>query len=201
MVRLKTAAIVTLSSFLISVSPAFAVDSSPSGKIPALKEKVENRIEKAKTVVANKVVNIKEKIASREAEVKARLAKFRDKKKAEIAGRLNKNLNDINQKRTEEMLKHLDKMSVILDKLQTRVGPTEEITTSRSMIASASSAVNEQAQKDYTVTVTTEAKIRADVEKVRVQLQQDLKAVRKQVIDAKQSVANAIRKAKSNGTK
>lgn len=185
----KTAAAFLLSAVLFT-SPVLALESTPSGKIPVLKPKVENRVD-----------NIKAKIATREAALKEKLATFKDKKKAEVTERVSTNLNMINKNRTDQMLKHLGNMTVILDKLETRAGKSAAITASRVNIASASSAVRAQAQKDYTITVTSESKVKADAQKVRLQLQADLQGLRKQVIDAKQSVANAIRESKSNGSK
>lgn len=141
--------------------------------------------------------NLKEKIATREAALKAKLQAFKDQKKAEITERISNNLNRINAKRTEQMLKHLDKMSALLDKLETRVAAKSAIADARASIASAKAAVKTQAGKDYTLTVTSERKAREDAQAVRDRLHQDLQAVRKQVVDAKQSVANAIRVAKS----
>ncbi|MBU1031836.1 hypothetical protein KKE03_02875, partial [Patescibacteria group bacterium] len=75
------------------------------------------------------------------------------------------------------------------------------ISESRTLIASASASVQAQAQNDYTVAVTSESRVRADIQKIRLQLHEDLLVARKQVIDAKQSVANAIREGKANGTR
>lgn len=150
----------------------------------------------------------KEGVASKAAALKTRFDAFKDKRKAQIAERVNTNLNRINQNQTDQMKKHLEKMSALLDKLEARVNsgspdvknPTlakTAIADARAKIAAATTAVDSQSQKDYTITVTTESKIRADVQAMRDQLKNDLQAVRKQVIDAKQSVSNAVRVAKS----
>lgn len=202
---LKAAVIFFLSTVLF-ISPALASEQKPiirtgsETKVVQITNKIGTREAVISKKIETRIEDIRTRIASREAELKTRLNKFKDKKKAEIAERINKNLNNINQNRTDEMSKHLDIMSGILDRLEARAGKTTEITESRAMIASASSAVKGQAQKDYTVTVTTEKNIKTDLGKIMTQLQQDLRVVRKQVIDAKQSVAYAIRKAKPNGT-
>ncbi len=148
------------------------------------------------------------KIASHEAEIKLKIQAFKDKQKAEIAARVNTNLNKINQNQTDQMLKHLDKMSQLLDKLTDRVNSNspdikdstaanQAIADARAAIDTARTAVQAQAQKDYTIAVTTETKIRLDAKAKRDQLHTDIKAVRKLVIDAKQAVSNAVRVAKS----
>lgn len=165
-------------------------------------------MEAKKDRVESRVTAMREKMATREAALKAKLDAFKDRRKAEIADRVNTNLNKINQKHTEQMTKHLDKMSALLTKLENRVNkgtadikdPTaanSAIAAAKSAIASASAAVSAQAEKDYTLQVTAESKVKAEAQVKRDQLHADLQAVRKLVVDAKQSVSNAIRVAKS----
>lgn len=176
---------------------------------PVWAQNSESDIVKGKReVVAQKVDTLKERKATREAALKVRLDTFRDQRKATAAARISENLNKINDKQTAQMLKHLDKMASILNRLEGRVNRSTPdikdsalagtaIADAEAAIASASSAVKAQAGKDYTVTVTSEGKLRIDIKKVRDMLHSDLKAVREAVIKAKQAVANAIRVAKS----
>lgn len=211
------AILICIAAITILIKPILATDaSSPATtrreaikeKIDARKVVVQQKIETRKENIENKITAMREKIASHEAAFKARLAAFKDKRKARIAERVNTNLNKINQNYTERMKKHLETMSAILDKLEARVNsnspdikdPTvakAAIAEARAKIAAATTAVDAQAQKDYTITVTTESKIRADAQKMRDLLKTDIQDLRKQLIDAKQSVANAIRIAKS----
>lgn len=177
-------------------------------RIEERKQKVEGRMEAKKEGVETRIEERKAKMATREAVLKERLEKFRDKKKAEVTERVSSNLNRINQKMTGQMLKHLERMSSILSKLETRVNSgspdVKDVSSAKEAIAEAKTAIEEakalvsaQAEKDYTVTVTTEGKVRTDVKKARDILHTDLKAAREAVIKAKQAVANAIRVAKS----
>lgn len=161
-----------------------------------------------KPFIQEKIEDLKEKMASKTAVLKAKLAAFKDKRKAEIAERINTALNRINQIQTTQMQNHLNRMSLILNKLEARVNegkpdikdPTAAktaITSARSVIATASAAVSAQAQKDYTIQVTSETKVKIDTKLQRDKLHADLLSVRKSVIDAKQAVANAIRIAKA----
>jgi len=147
-------------------------------------------------------------IASKAAVLKLKLQSFKDTKKAQTAERVNTNLNNINQNQTAQMQKYLDAMSTILDKLEARINnPTPDIknpaaaktaiASARATIATVSAAVSAQAQKDYTIQVTSEGRIGIDAKTQRDKLHTDILAIRKAVIDAKQSVANAIRVAKS----
>lgn len=193
-----------LSLLAVSAYPVLAVDSTGS----AVKPPARNQIEARKENIVDKTAAMREKLASKAAALRLKLQTFKDKKKAEIADRVNINLNNINQKQTSQMQKHLDKMSAILDKLEARVengkpdvkdpaAARVAIASARAVISSASAAVSTQAQKDYTITVTSEGRIGLDAKVQRDKLHTDLLAVRKMVVDAKQSVANAIRVAKS----
>lgn len=199
------ALLIFIAGTVLLINPVFAQDATSSTKrIEKVKERVETRKEKVET----RITATKEKMASREAALKEKLQAFRDKKKAEIAQRVNTNLNKINQNQTDQMQKHLDKMSALLDKLEARVNKASPDiknpslakganADARAAIASASSAVSAQAEKDYSLEVTTESRVKGEAQAKRDQLHKDLQAVRKQVIDAKQAVANAIRVAKS----
>lgn len=198
--RILTAALAFALIFMFSY-PVLAQEatSTTAGK---------DRIEQRRQSVEEKMEERKVKMATREAALKVKLEKFRDQKKAEIADRINTNLNKINQKQTGQMLKHLDRISAILGKLEERVNKgtpdikdttaaKEAIVSAKEAIATATASVKAQAEKDYTITVSSESTVRRDAQKMREQLHTDLKAVRVQVVDAKQAVANAIRVAKS----
>lgn len=194
-----SAILVLVCILLIAACPALAVDASAGAA--TRKDKIQERIDTRKENVAERMEAKKEKMATREAALKTKLEKFKDKKKAEAADRINTNLNRINQNQTDQMLKYLDKMSAILTKLETSTGSQSAIADSRASIASATAAVKAQAAKDYTISVTSESTVKSDAQKARGQLHTDLKNVRQMVVDAKQSVAKAIKTAKSEGAK
>lgn len=156
----------------------------------------------------NQLTATREKLASKEAALKLKLQAFRDQKKATAAARINTNLNQINQNQTTQMQKHLDMMTSILDRLEARVNnqtpdiknpaaAKTAIASARETIATASAAVLTQAQKDYTIQITSEGRIGLDAKTQRDKLHADILVIRKAVIEAKQSVANAIRVAKT----
>lgn len=201
--KVKTAAV--LSSLLISVifvSSVLAQDASTSGRSNLLRPLIK---------VKAGLVREREKIASREAALKAKLQAFRDQRKAQVAERVNETLNKINQNQTGQMLRFLDKVTSILDKLQARVDQNSPdikdpatakaaIADARTKIASAEAAVKEQAQNDYTISITSEGTVKKDAQAAREKLHTDLLSVRKLVIEAKQAVANAIRVTKSGSS-
>lgn len=161
--------------------------------------------------IAQRIETRKEMMATRAAVLKEKLKTFKDQKKATAAARISENLNRINDNQTSQMLKFLGKTASILDRLEARVNSAKPdiknpdaakaaIANARSKIASAEAAVKAQAEKDYTLTLSSESKAKEEAQAIRQKLHTDLKAVRQMVIDAKQSVAAAIRAAKE-GTK
>lgn len=201
---------VALSMLAVVIYPALAEDGTSSAVRPAVRKNqlVQERIEAKKENIESKIATLRGKIASKEAALRLRLQEFRDKKKAEIAERVNINLNKINQNRTTQMQKHLDKMSEVLDKLENRVNQAKPdikdpaaarvaIAAAKLSISTASASVSAQSLKDYTIIVTTEGRIGVDAKIQRDKMHTDLVALRRLVIDARQTVSNAIRVAKS----
>lgn len=215
-VRISAIAIL-LCTLLIVSYPVWAQESTSTGttrknrvqeRVETKRENVKERVETRKDAVAERMEDRKAAIATREAALKTKLAAFRDKKKAEVVDRVNTNLNRINKNHTNHMLRFLDNASKILAKLEERVNKATSdikdtssakvaIIDAKAAIEEAKGAVEAQADKDYTVTVSSEGKARIDVKTIRDRLHGDLKAVRDQVVVAKQAVANAIRIAKS----
>ncbi len=207
----KTAfAAAALSLSLLTTQIVFAQDSTPGATVRMNRPLTTPRIEKRMDNLQTRMDGFRVKMASREAALKLKLDNFKDQKKAQIAQRVNTNLNQINANQTKQMQSYLDKMSALLDKLEARVNSGSPdikdpvsakaaIANSRAAIATASAAVSTQSLNDYTITVTTESRIKLDAMAQREKLFKDLKTVRALVIDAKQSVSNAIRVAKSLG--
>ncbi len=212
-----SAVLIGLSILATSVGTIFAKDlQSTTGRLKIATVSAPTAVNKNQVLTntspaENRLAIIKDQMATREAALRLKLQSFKDQKKASAAARISTNLNQINQNQTSQMRRHLELMSVILDKLEARVNkPTPDIknqvaaraaiASTRMMIATASAAVSTQAQRDYTIQVTSEAKIRLDAQAMRNKLHTDILTLRKIIIDTKQSVANSIRIAKSNSS-
>lgn len=202
-----SAILIGLSILAVSAYPAFAEEPNRA-VMPIIRKGATASGITGKENIEERIAVMREKLASKAATLKTKLQTFKDQRKAVVAERVNTNLNNINQNQTAQMQKHLDTMSGILDKLEARVNkgtpdikdPNKAktaIATARGAISSASAVVSAQAAKDYTIQLTTEAKVRIDAKTQRDNLHKDLLATRKTVQDAKQAVTNAIRIAKS----
>ncbi len=141
-------------------------------------------------------------IASRSAQLRLKVATFRNKTKADLLLKISDNLNTINQKRTDEMMKRLEMMTQLVGKLQNIIAQDpnnpalsksqsslEQATTA---INNAKSAVSAQAELDYTINVASEAGIKADAQAARGKLFTDLRTTNEQVIQARQTLSTII---------
>lgn len=151
-----------------------------------------SKLEQRKANIQQKIEDRKEKVASRSAALRAKFKSFKDQKKAEIADRVETNLNKVNQNRTAEMARNLNKMSDILGRLSSK-STDPSISSASAAIVTAKTAVTAQSQKTYEISVKSEGKVKTDALTVRTQLATDLKAVHQQVVTARQAVANAIK--------
>lgn len=192
-----------LLALLIVLPPTFAQEdaSGPANLVPR-GPRIEQRMEKLDARVQNiasRLDSIREKIASRAAALKTKLATFRDKNKAKRVEKINDTLADINLKRTQKMQDHLTQMENLLTKTENKLGDAQDktaaqgaITDAKGAIDTAKTAAATQLEKDYTISATSEATIKADSMTARNQLHTDLKALHNLVVAARQSVANAV---------
>lgn len=134
--------------------------------------------------VQTKREEVKEIVATRRGEFKAKLQTIKDQKKKVLVERIDTKLSNVNTKHTDRFAQVLSNLQVLLDKISGDLDKTEAIAS----IDAAKLAVENQAAKTYTITISTETALRSDVGTVTSQLRQDLVATHKAVVDAKQTV-------------
>lgn len=184
--------------YLTPLYPVFAVTATNPAEIR--KQNLEERKANTQARIDDKKEMVREKVATREAALKAKLARFRDKTKANVVERINNNLLTVNKNMSERMLKHLDKMTDILNRAENKLATStgektaaqNSITDARSKVSTARTAVVAQQNKEYTVEVTSEATVKNDVKVMRDLLHTDLKLVHDLVVVARQSVSTAV---------
>lgn len=161
---------------------------------------IKTRIAQTKEAFLERRIKHASESAERKETLKTQLKAIKDRKKATVAERLDGNLTKINENRTNSMLKHLDQMDSLVDRVEGRIATASAINTpdvvaaisvARDNIDSARAAVQDQAVQSYPVTISSEVTLRDDFQAVRDSLLEDLKMVHTQVIDARKSV-NAI---------
>lgn len=169
--------------------------------IQARKENIATKVADRKELFEEKRLQIASDAAKRRETLKTKLTAIKDRKKVTIAERVDANLTKVNQTRTDAMIKHLDSMDALVDRLETRVSSVSavyndevksEIVDSRSKIDVARAAVQIQVSKTYPVTITTEDKLRVEFQAARDALHTDLKSVHGLVIEARKSIADIL---------
>jgi hypothetical protein len=153
--------------------------------------------------ISDQMLARKEQMASKAAELRLKLQKFKDRNKANKIENINENLNSVNLKATTQMQNTLKRISEVVTKLKNWVAEQEaagkDMTAAKSAIAdlemkwtAAGSAIADQADNDYTVTVNTEATVKDDAKTARNTLRTDLKAVHSQIMSLKQGLMSAF---------
>lgn len=157
-------------------------------KQDAKETKMELR-QQIKETVAAKREAVKETVATKRKEFKAKIQTIKDQKKKALVERIDAKLANANEKHTDRFTQVLSNLQAILDKMS----EDTDKTGAQAAIDGAKTAVEAQAAKTYTITISTETALRSDVGAVTSQLRLDLMATHKAVVDAKQTV-QALRK-------
>lgn len=159
----------------------------------------------ARPQVASREASPAGRIASGSAALRAKLQTFRDKKKAATIERINEAISRINQRRSSQMLQHVDVMNGILSKAESKVVAIQgagqdvsmvmgDIQTAKAELAKAKTAVEDQSKKTYDINIASESGAKAAVKSTRDLLEQDLKATHGLVKEARRVLINAITK-------
>lgn len=144
----------------------------------------------------------KETIAQKKDELKTKISAVKDEAKKKILEKVYNNINALNERLTKHYVNILNRIEVVLKKIETRaqiakengrnvVGVETAITTAKNAILTSRTAIDAQTQKTYELQITTENALRNNVGVARKLLQSDLTKVRQTVAAAHQAVKNA----------
>lgn len=123
---------------------------------------------------------------------KQRLAQIKDARKKSIVERVDQRMVEMNKRRTDQMLAFLNRLDKILEKIESRKEKAETaINEAKTKIETAQATVKAQAEKSYTIEITSETGLKNSAGKTISSLQQDLRNTHKVVIEAKQAVQGA----------
>lgn len=125
---------------------------------------------------------------------KAKLQLIKDQKKKVIVERIDTRLTEVNKNITTRFLDALTRLQTFLDKIKQTITSTSsatvmtDITNAQTAIDTARIAVDAQVAKTYSINITDDFTLRLNVGTTVSQFRQDLVAVYKLVINAKQTV-------------
>lgn len=216
-------AAVTLTNQALAQETTSATDATSSTPRTTIKDKINLRATALQEKQASKVAEIKARVAEKQAEVKERreerrellvskLKKVKDQRKATVVQRVDGNLVKINEQKTAQLSQHLEKMSEMLRKIESRLNQAaangKNVSEAQVAIASASAAITKaeelvvaQSSKSYTISISSESALKSNVVTTRDSLHQDLQAVHQLVVEARHTLALALSSvAKLGGT-
>ncbi len=177
------------------------VISTQKGTAQQEREARQQRLQKAQETAKVK----REAIAKK---LKEKLANIKDERKRQTVERLDTRFTEINEKLTLRLGTALDRLEDLLQKVTSRADKAEAngrnvalarttITTAKTAIADAQSAVETQLTKTYPITITTEAQLKSAVATTRTSLNKDLKNLKETVQKAHKAVVDATKMLKN----
>ena len=203
--RLFTISVLILSLFILFTALSFAQETNTTEtalqqrpvRTAQVKEDIFERI-------AEKRAEVKEKNAIRKAEFSERVEEITDEAKKAAVERINTALETINENKTTRWATALDKLSEILERIKTKLealeaegsdisAATELVTNAESAIASATTAVEAQAGKTYTLEIEDEQTLGQVVRSAIQQFKTDLRTTLAVVTGARDAVRQAAR--------
>jgi len=172
-------------------------------KAEAMREDVKKHREEFNEAIKTKKEALKDEIEAKREKLKTNLEKIKDGRKKETVERIDQRMDALNEKMMEHFSNVLDKLEEMLvrigersDKVAAERGldvsaVREVIEKAKTVIASARIALTTQSGKTYTIKITDEKSLKADVGKARQALGDDLAIVK----DTVKATHSAVRDA------
>lgn len=171
-------------------------------RTPGTLKELQQKREEFKDTIKAKREETAEKIKAMRADLKVRLQKVKDEQKRNRVEKISEQIDALNKKELDHFSDLLDKMEKTLERIGSRADKAESRGLNVSVVRAAMDdahaaieasrvAITAQAGKTYTIEVTTEEVLKADVGKARKALRDDLAKVRGTVKAAHDAVRNA----------
>lgn len=181
-----------VSSVNAETSNITATDSGEATTNAANKLKTQLQMIRVKTndAITQAKEDTKALMQTRKEEFKTRIQTIKDQKKKVLVERIDAKIVEINKNHTAKFTEVLNRLQTFLDKIKSTANTTAlvDVVAAQASIDAAKSAVEVQAAKIYIMTITDDSTLRLNAGTATSQLRQDLMAVYKLIIDAKQAV-------------
>lgn len=153
-----------------------------------LREREQHRHE-----VHERAAQNQEDIEARRQQMHEKIQQIRDEQRRRIAERLAEQMNRINERLTENYLHFIDRLHIILDKIESRaqrvgVSIDEALESARSTLVQLEEKVLAQQQKEYIVEIESMETLGEDFRRVKEELQGDHESLRVEVRAAREVV-------------
>ena len=200
----KTFILIVFVALIVGRQTAFAQTATFSPQ--TIKDRIKNLSEERQTFVKETREQMKEKMEA----FRARIKTIKDERKQMLTARIADKIASSNARLTNKMDKALDHLTDILVRVNNRAAAFKTegkdttaldaaIVAAEGAIATAKTAVSDQAAKEYSANITDDLTLRNTIGQMVSGLRLDLQAVHKLVIDAKRFVAAAISEAAKLG--
>ncbi len=192
--------------FVLSATPSLAIyqegEEQPTpadGEMTLMTATSDTTTPKARAMEAKDAM--KSAISDARTAFKEKLAGIKDARKQKIMENLDARLAELNKKKTDMLMSRLDRLSSILTKVSEMEGAVDaDVEAAAAAIATAKTAVEEQAAKEYVVDVTTETALKTNARAAIKEFITDMKAVVEKVRLAQVAVAKVAKGAKPTPT-
>ena len=155
-----------------------------------------------------KIGEMKETFKRERENFKEKIKTIRDERKKLLTEKIDNRMSTVNKNQTDRMLNALERLTEHVNKLEERLVQAKAngvdvseveilIATAKNSISTALVAVEEQASKDYVFTIVDEKNLGQSVKSSFDSLSQDLKAVQKLLVKAKEDVVNTYKLAET----
>lgn len=170
-------------------------------KIEAMIQSVKNQREDFKKEFEVKKEEVKTKVEEMKIKLKEDLSKIKDEKKKLSSEKILEAIQNLNTKLTDNLSEKVDKIENVLVSIESRISKAEEkgldvtkvktgAEKAKIAITTAREAISAQAVKVYSVNITTESNLRAEMKKLRDLFRADMKIVYEKVKLAHVAVRN-----------
>jgi len=167
-----------------------------------LKSNIKGTRDEFKANIQERRAELKDLIQGKRETLKEQLQKVKDERKKAAVERIDARLDELNERIANHFSNVLDKLENVLERIASRADKAEEkgldvaavrtaIDSALKAIEASRTAVQTQAGKTYTITVSSENNLRVDVGEARQALHSDLVKVREMVKAAHDAVRQA----------
>ena len=169
-----------------------------------LKDSIKQAKQTVREEIAQKRQEAQEKFKAQREEFKTKLEALKDARKKAIVEKFDTKLSEVNKNQTDRMAQNLEKMTNKITELSTKISSAKQaglnttaaesaITNAQTKIAAAKTAVANQAGKEYTATITTEANLKVNLGSTMLTLRADLISTHQAIVAVKEAVVTAIK--------
>lgn len=165
----------------------------------AIRAELKTRQEEFRKTFEAKREEAKQQLETRREEFKKSIETVRDERKKQVAERIFSDVNSLNAKAVENLKKATDQIEEVLNRVFSRaekaaangndiIGVTAAGESAKTAIREARAAIETQVSKTYSVAVSSEEILRANLKQIRDQLHFNLEAVKNKVKAARDAV-------------